>query len=66
MYSAESVPEFNPPLVADFEFSDHRSFKNFLLTKCVCGCVCVCVVSVCVEYNGAQFVHYFVLTFHVL
>lgn len=34
VYSAESVPEFNPPLVANFEFTSHKTFKNFLLTKC--------------------------------
>ncbi|XP_065916721.1 GTPase-activating Rap/Ran-GAP domain-like protein 3 isoform X2 [Dysidea avara] len=37
VYSAESVPEFNPPLVANFDFTDPRSFKDFLLTKLING-----------------------------
>ena len=55
VYSAESVPEFNPPLVANFEFTSHKTLKNFLLTKCkllVCPVITLCVF--CPVINGEK------------
>lgn len=34
IHSAESVPNFGPPLPPTGEFSDHSAFRDFLLAKC--------------------------------
>jgi len=34
MYSAESVPEFGPPLPFKAEFPNSAAFRDFLLAKC--------------------------------
>ncbi len=34
IYSAESVPEFGPPLPYKGQFKNSRAFRDFLLAKC--------------------------------
>ena len=34
IHSAESVPNFGPPLPPTGEFNDHSAFRDFLLAKC--------------------------------